>query len=161
MPSEALLVSINEFFDAYRIRDRVLLFDSLPLPGLMFAFIRPTLNLCTHQFTVDFVIIFCIPYIMHILVWISLPKTYFSVKNWTTFCTPYIMHILVWISLHKTFFSVKNWTTFCTPYIMHILVWIYYPKHFLVLKTEWFVACSWAQLSVSLPSLFFSSPCNF
>ncbi len=44
----------------------------------------PHLNLCTHRFTVDFVITFCTLYTTHILTWISQPKTFSSVKNQIT-----------------------------------------------------------------------------
>ncbi len=51
---ETFFVFIDEFVDACGIPHRVLLFDSLPLRGLLLIFVHPVLNLCTHQFTVNF-----------------------------------------------------------------------------------------------------------
>ncbi len=64
IPSREFFISIDEFVDAYSIPHRVL-FDGVPLRGLSFIFIRPTLNLYSHQFTVDFVITFCALYTAH------------------------------------------------------------------------------------------------
>ncbi len=86
VPSETFFVLIDKFVDACGIPHRALLFKGLPLEGLLLILVCPTLNLCALQFTVDFVITFCMPYTTHILKWISLSKTLFGVENWITLC---------------------------------------------------------------------------
>ncbi len=87
IPREAFFVSITEFVGACGIPYWVLLSNSLLLWGSSLVLVRPTLNLWNHWVTVVFVIIFCIPYITHILVRIYLTETFFRVKRWiTTLC---------------------------------------------------------------------------
>ncbi len=81
IPSEALFVWINEFISDCNVLCRVLLFDGLLLRSLMLIFICSTLNLCTLQFTVDFLITFCSPYTAHIPARNSLPETFSSIKD--------------------------------------------------------------------------------
>ncbi len=69
------------FVDASGIPHWVLLFDNLLLWGLSLVLVCLVLNLHTHWFIVDFVITFCTSYTTHILMWISLPKTFSSVKT--------------------------------------------------------------------------------
>ncbi len=71
--------------------------------------------------------------------WISVPIGLQLLDFVITFWMPYSMHILAWISIAEIFSSVKIRITLITH----------------------FIARSWTQLSVSLPSLFFSSRHNF
>ncbi len=61
---EAFFISADEFVDARGIPYRVL-FNGLPLQNSLLELVHPTLNLCTHWFTDDFVITFCTPYTTH------------------------------------------------------------------------------------------------
>ncbi len=60
------------------------LFNGIPLRGLPLILIYSTLNLRTHWFTVDFVLTFCTPNTMHILMRISQHKMFSSIKNQIT-----------------------------------------------------------------------------
>ncbi len=86
IPCEAFFILVDDFVDACGISCRFLFFNSLPLCSSLLIVVCSTLNLCTHQFIVDFVITFCPPYTTYILMWISLLKTFSSIKNWITFC---------------------------------------------------------------------------
>ncbi len=66
-PLQAFFVLSDEFLDAYGIPHQVLLFDDLLLQGSSIVLVPHCLNLCTHQFTVDFVITFSAPYIIYVL----------------------------------------------------------------------------------------------
>ncbi len=81
IPIETFFISIDEFVDACGIPLQFLLFDSPLLRGSTLVLIHPALNLCTHRFTVDFVMTLCVPYTMHILTCFSLPETFSSIKN--------------------------------------------------------------------------------
>ncbi len=83
IPIEAFFVCIGEFVDAYGILCWVLPFDDLPLRGLSLVLVRPASNHYTDQFTGDFVITFCVSHTVYILMRISLPETFSSIKNWT------------------------------------------------------------------------------
>ncbi len=67
---------------------RLLLFVGISLQNSSLIPICPALNLCTHRFTVDFVITFCTLYtaliLALILVWISPLEIFSGVKNWIT-----------------------------------------------------------------------------
>ncbi len=58
-----------------------LLINGLPLRGSSLVLVHPTLNLFTHQFTVNFFFTFCVLYTHHILVWISPSETFSNIKN--------------------------------------------------------------------------------
>ncbi len=58
---DAFFIWIEEFVDACYIPHRVPLFKGLLLQGSSLVLVYPTLNLCTHRFTVDFVITFHTP----------------------------------------------------------------------------------------------------
>ncbi len=70
IPRETFIISTDEFVDVCGIKCWVLLFNSLPLPGggYMLVLVRPTLNLCTHRFPIDFMIRLNTPYTTHTLV---------------------------------------------------------------------------------------------
>ncbi len=107
LSSKTFFILIDEYVDVCGIC-QVLLYNGLPLWGLLPILVHSVLNICAHRFIVDFVI------------------------------------------------------TFCTPYLRTFSCEFHYQKHFLALKTEYqFIAYPWAQLSVSLPFLFFSSSYNF
>ncbi len=72
---------IDKFADVCGISCQVLLSSGLPLWDSSFILVFLTLNLCTHRFTVNFVITFCALYTAHILVWISPLETFSSIKN--------------------------------------------------------------------------------
>ncbi len=55
----------NYLSDSYSIPPSVLLVDRIPLWGSLLVLTCPALNLCTHRFTVDFVIIFYIVHYAH------------------------------------------------------------------------------------------------
>ncbi len=76
IPSEVFFKSIDEFVNACSILHWVLLFSGLSLWGLSFPLVHPTLNLCTHWLTVDFVITFYTLFTTYILAWISLFETF-------------------------------------------------------------------------------------
>ncbi len=60
--------------------------NSLSLWGSLLVLIHLSLYLCIHQFTVDFVITFYVPYTANIFVWISQSKTFSIIKNQITLC---------------------------------------------------------------------------
>ncbi len=66
----------------------ILMPANLLLPDLSLVLVHSTLNPCTYQFMVDFMITFCIPFTTHILRRTSLPETFFTVKNHKTFHSP-------------------------------------------------------------------------
>ncbi len=100
--SETIFISIDEFVDACGI-PHWLLSNCLSLQGSSLVLICPTFNLCTHWFTVDFVIIFCVPYTTHNFVWISLLETFATIKNWITLRCSSLAQLLV--LLPSIFFS--------------------------------------------------------
>ncbi len=93
---------IAKFVDACGIPHRVLLFNSLQFRGSSLVFNHLTLNPCTHRLTVDFVITFSTPYITYILAQISLPETFFSIKNLGHSCR---CHCHCYFSRHRAIFN--------------------------------------------------------
>ncbi len=83
---DAFLVLIDKFVEACGIPHWILLFNVLPFWDSSLILFCSTLNLYMYRFTVDFVITFCIPYTTQILVLISQPETFSSIKNWITLC---------------------------------------------------------------------------
>ncbi len=73
IPNVAFFISIAEFVDACGIPQLILLFNGVSLRGFLLVLIHLTLNLCIYQFTVNFVITFCAPYITFILIIILKP----------------------------------------------------------------------------------------
>ncbi len=81
LPSEAIFILIDEFVDACDIPYWVLLLNGLPLGDLSHVLVRSTLNFCTHQFIVDFVITFCTPYNRNISREFHYPKHLLALKT--------------------------------------------------------------------------------
>ncbi len=81
---------------------------------LLLILVHPTLNLCMHQFTVDFVITFCASYTTHILVWISLPEAFSSIKNRITLCCSSLGKLSVLFFLSHVIFNWLQQNFTCT-----------------------------------------------
>ncbi len=75
------------------IGTQVLLFDVLLCWDWSFVLVHPTLNLYTHNFTVDFVITFCAPYTTHIFMWIPLPEIFSTLGVAHTYDTYCMKHV--------------------------------------------------------------------
>ncbi len=75
----------------HRKMKRLIIYDRKSMIGLKNWFLKTDqsimienqflIGITAYQFTLDFVIIFCVPYISHVLIWISVSETFFSFKN--------------------------------------------------------------------------------